>query len=160
MLENIGNNYLKNIMTKYQAKEYFGKAVLTRLYFRDDTIEAKDYMEKYTKKDKTFEESNIYILCSDIITCVENGENDKLIFVINKYKEIYELDEYMNFILDNIIDWENQKKRLKEKENEENKVEKEDDNENNNNNNDIVGDNNIINEENNINVNDSEKGKS
>ena len=160
MLENIGNNYLKNIMTKYQAKEYFGKAVLTRLYFKDDTIEAKDYMEKYTKKDKTFEESNIYILCSDIITCVENGENDKLIFVINKYKEIYELDEYMNFILDNIIDRENQKKKIKEKENEENKEDKGDDNENNNNNNnDIVGDNNIINEENNINVNDSEKGK-
>ena len=117
-------------------------------------------MEKYTKKDKTFKESNIYILCSDIITCVENGENDKLIFVINKYKEIYELDEYMNFILDNIIDRENQKKRLKEKEKEENNLDKGDDDENNNNNNnDIVGDNNIINEENNINVNDSEKGK-
>ena len=160
MLENIGNNYLKNIMTKYQAKEYFGKAVLTRLYFKDDIKEAKEYMNKYVKKDKTFEESNIYILCSDIITCIESGENDKLIIAINKYKEIYELDEYMKFILDNIIDRENQKKKIKEKENEENKENnKGDDNDNNNNNNDIIGDNDIINEENNNNINSSEKDK-
>ena len=160
MLENIGNNYLKNIMTKYQAKEYFGKAVLTRLYFKDDTKEAKEHMNKYVKKDKTFEESNIYILCLDIISCIESGENDKLIIAINKYKEIYELDDYMKFILDNIIDRENQKKKIKEKENEENKDDKGDDNENNNNNNnDIIGDNDIINEENNNNINSSEKDK-
>ena len=116
MLEDIGNNYLKNIMTKYQAKDYFGKAILTRIYFNDNIEEAKEYMNKYKKKDKTFEESNIYNFCSDIILYIENGENDKLNSVVQNYKKIYDLDEYMSFILDNIIDRENQKKKIKEKE--------------------------------------------
>ena len=118
MLEDIGNNYLKNIMTKYQAKDYFGKAILTRIYFDDNIEEAKEYMNKYKKKDKTFEESNIYIFCSDIILCIENGENEKLDSTVKNYKNIYDLDEYMSFILKRIIDRENQKKKIKEEEEE------------------------------------------
>ena len=125
MLEDIGNNYLKNIMTKYQAKDYFGKAILTRIYFNDNIEEAKEYMNKYKKKDKSFEESNIYNFCSDIILYIENGENDKLNSCVQNYKKIYDLDEYMSFILDNIIDRENQKKEIKEKEKEEEEREKE-----------------------------------
>ena len=159
MLESIGDNYLKNIMTKYQAKEYFGKAILTRLYFKDDIKEAKEFLHKYTKKDKTFEESNIYILCSDIISCIEKGENDKLNATIQKYKEIYKLDEYMTFILDNIIDRENQKKKIKEKEKIEKKEDKDEENDNNINvTNDNVEDNNNNGE--NSNINKSEKDKS
>ena len=118
MLEDIGNNYLKNIMTKYQAKDYFGKAILTRIYFNDNIEEAKEYMNKYKKKDKTFEESNIYIFCSEIILCIENGENEKLDSTVKNYKNIYDLDEYMSFILEKIIDRENQKKKIKEEEEE------------------------------------------
>ena len=118
MLEDIGNNYLKNIMTKYQAKDYFGKAILTRIYFDDNIEEAKEYMNKYKKKDKTFEESNIYIFCSEIILCIENGENEKLDSTVKNYKNIYDLDEYMSFILKRIIDRENQKKKIKEEEEE------------------------------------------
>ncbi len=118
MLEDIGNNYLKNIMTKYQAKDYFGKAILTRIYFDDNIEEAKEYMNKYKKKDKTFEESNIYIFCSEIILCIENGENEKLDSTVKNYKNIYDLDEYMSFILEKIIDRENQKKKIKEEEEE------------------------------------------
>ena len=117
MLENIGINYLKNIMIKYMAKEYFGKAVLTRIYFNDDIQEAKLYINKYKNKDKSFEDSNIYILCKDFISLIEHGENDKLNNAVQKYKEICGIDEYLTFILDNIIDRENQKKKLKDKEN-------------------------------------------
>ena len=148
MLENIGINYLKNIMIKYMAKEYFGKAVLTRLYFHDDIQEAKLYINKYKNKDKSFEDSNIYILCKDFISLIEHGENDKLNNAVQKYKEICGIDEYLTFILDNIIDRENQKKKLKDKENNEN-------------NNDIITDSannspedNTINNNNNINSND------
>lgn len=116
MLERIGYNYLKNIMTKYQAKEYFGKAIITLIYYNDDINQAKEHMKKYKKKDKTFEDSNVYTFCKDIITCIENGENEKLNKVIINYKEIYELNEYMIFVLDNIIDRENQKRKLKERE--------------------------------------------
>ena len=148
MLENIGINYLKNIMIKYMAKEYFGKAVLTRIYFNDDIQEAKLYINKYKNKDKSFEDSNIYILCKDFISLIEHGENDKLNNAVQKYKEICGIDEYLTFILDNIIDRENQKKKLKDKENNEN-------------NNDIITDSannspedNTINNNNNINSND------
>ena len=153
MLENIGNNYLKNIMTKYQAKDYFGKAILTRLYFNDNIEEAKEYMNKYIKKDKTFEESNIYKLCSDIISFIESGENDKLNWAIQNYKVIYELDDYMTFILDNIIDRENQKKKIKEKEKLKNKEDNEKKNDN-------IEENDINNNEENNNINKSEKDKS
>ena len=145
MLEKIGYHYLKNIMTKYQAKEYFGKGVLTRIYFNDDIKEAKEYMLKYKKKDKTFEESNIFVLCMDVITCIEKGENDNLNSDIEEYKETYELDEYMTYILDNIINRENHKNKTKEKN-------KEDNNEN------IEDKNNTSEEGNNdININNEEK---
>ena len=116
MLESIGKNYLSNIMTKYLAKEYFGKAILTRLYFNDDIQEAKNYMHKFKKKDKTFEESNIYTVCSEIISSIEQGNIDNLNTATQKYKIICKLDESMVIILDNILDREIQKKKLREKE--------------------------------------------
>ena len=78
-------------------------------------------MNKYKKKDKTFEESNIYIFCSDIILNIENGENEKLDSTVKNYKNIYDLDEYMSFILKRIIDRENQKRKIKEEEEEKEK---------------------------------------
>ena len=157
MLESIGKNYLSNLMTKYLAKEYFGKAVLTRLYFNDNIQEAKDYMEKYKKKDKTFEESNIYIICWEIISSIEQGDIENLNIATQKYKNICNSDESMMLILDNIVDREIQKQKLKETELKESKEEENNINEDstlNNNisinksiNNEIINKEKIINEE-------------
>ena len=146
MLENIGNHYLKNIMTKYQAKEYFGRAIIARIYFNNDINEAKEYMYKFKKKDKTFEESQICILCSDIITCLEKGDNYNLNSSIQKLEEIYNKNDYVTIILDKIIDREKQKKKVNEEEKQENK-EVEEEEEKGNEENEIVEDNNINKEE-------------
>ena len=157
MLESIGKNYLSNLMTKYLAKEYFGKAILTRLYFNDNIQEAKDYMEKYKKKDKTFEESNIYIICWEIISSIEQGDIENLNIATQKYKNICNSDESMMLILDNIVDREIQKQKLKETELKESKEEENNINEdstlnnnisiNKNINNEIINKEKIINEE-------------
>ena len=155
MLENIGTNYLKNILTKYSAKEYFGKAILTRIYYNDDIIEGIKYLDKYRKKDKTFVDSSMYILCSDIITSIDNNDVEKLNSAIDKYKEINEIDEYLQFILAHIIDRENQKRKIKEKEEEENENNKED-NDNNNNESSNLTNNSDANDLNNKNENENE----
>ena len=133
-------------MTKYQAKEYFGRAIIARIYFNNGINEAKEYMYKFKKKDKTFEESQICILCSDIITCLEKGDNYNLNSSIQKLEEIYNKNDYVAIILDKIIDREKQKKKVNEEEKQENK-EVEEEEEKGNEENEIVEDNNINKEE-------------
>ena len=104
MLENIGVNYLKNPITKYAAKDYFGKAILCNIYYRDNPSEGKIYIEKYKKIDKTFEESTIYNLCSNILNSIENKNYNKLKKDIHQYKELTEVDDFTDDILDKIVE--------------------------------------------------------
>ena len=120
MLENIAKYYSKNITSKYLSNEYYGKAILTRLYFNNNNQETNEYLIIYEKRDKLFEESNIYILCNDIIDSIEKQDIDKLNSSIQKYKEKNELDDYMKFIIDKIVEREKQKKLLKIEEKNEN----------------------------------------
>ena len=85
ILENIGNNYLKNPITKYSAKDFFGKAILSIIYYNDDPSEGRKYINKYKIIDQTFEESTIYNLCCDVINSMENNNINKLKISIQKY---------------------------------------------------------------------------
>ena len=104
MLENIGIYYLTNLITKYSAKDYFGKAILCIIYYSDNPSEGNIYIKKYKKMDKTFEESTIYNLCCDIVNSIENNDYNQLKNSIQQYKEINEVDEFMNDILDKILE--------------------------------------------------------
>ena len=104
MLENIGTYYLQNLITKYSAKDYFGKAILCNIYYSDNPSEGNIYIKKYKKMDKTFEESTIYNLCCDIVNSIENNDYNQLNNSILQYKEINEVDEFMNYILDKILE--------------------------------------------------------
>ena len=103
IMENIGNSYLKSPITKYSAKEYFGKAILSTIYYSDDLSVGNEYINKYKLIDETFEDSSIYILCCDIANSVENNELNGLKNSINKYKEICELDEFMINIFEKLL---------------------------------------------------------
>ena len=102
MLENIGINYLKYPITKYAAKDYFGKAILCHIYYNDEPSEGNKYIEKYKKIDKTFEESTIYQLCCDISNSIENNDYNQLKHCIKQYKESNDVDEFTNNILNKI----------------------------------------------------------
>jgi len=95
LMENIGNSYLKNSLNKYSAKDFFGKAILSKIYYDDNPSEWKNYINKFKNLDKTFEESTIYNLCCEVVTSFENNDVYKLKNSIKNYKEINEVDEYM-----------------------------------------------------------------
>lgn len=102
MLEDIGINYLKNLITRYAAKYYFGKAVLCHIYYKDNPSEGEAYIKKYKKMDKTFNESSIYKLCKDVINSLENNDYKKLKNAIHQYREVAELEGFMEDILNKI----------------------------------------------------------
>ena len=104
MLENIGIKYYKNPITRYSSKEYFGKAILCNIYFKDNPSEGKIFIDKYKKIDKTFHESPICDLCINIVKYMETNDFNNLINTIQQYKEVNGLDNFMEDILDKIIE--------------------------------------------------------
>lgn len=104
IMENIGKSYLKSPITKYSAKEFFGKAILSSIYYSNDISIGNEYINKYKSIDETFEDSSIYILCCDIANSVNNNDLNGLQNSINKYKEICETDEFMINIFDKLED--------------------------------------------------------
>ena len=104
MLENIGTNYLKKIITKYAAKDYFGKAILSSLYYSNNPSEGRKYIHKINKIDKSFAESSIHTLCIDIIKSMENNDINSMKKAIEKYKEFCEIDEFLAYILAQIVE--------------------------------------------------------
>jgi tetratricopeptide (TPR) repeat protein len=104
MLENIGTHYLKKMITKYAAKDYFGKAILSSLYYSNNPSEGMKYINKIKKLDKSFAESSIYTLCNEIIKSMENNDINSMKKAIKKYKEFCENDEFLAYILAQLIE--------------------------------------------------------
>ena len=104
MLESIAINYLKKPITKMHAKDYFGKAILCNIYFKDNPSEGDIYIDKYKKIDKTFDDSNVCKLCHEVINSLNNKDYKKLNDCIQQYKEENEIDELMNDILNKIVE--------------------------------------------------------
>ena len=105
MLENIGTFYYKKIITKYAAKDYFGKAILSRVYYSNNPgLDGRNYIHKIKKIDKSFAESNLYTLCSDIIKSMESNDINSMKYAIQRYKEFNEVDEFLAYILTQIIE--------------------------------------------------------
>ena len=102
LMENIGNNYLKNPLIKYSSKDYFGKAILSKIYYCDNPSEWKKYINKLKNIDKTFEESTEYKLCYNIINSLENNDNYSFKTAIKNYKEMSKVDQFMNNIFDKL----------------------------------------------------------
>ena len=129
MLENIGINYLKNIMIKYMAKEYFGKAVLTRIYFNDDIQEAKLYINKYktdnnnkyNTKNKITQDYRIKKKCTNTIQTIQQYQKKEFQkpnnTLINKKIEInkkYEIKKKPEIKINTNIDYSQYKRKKKE----------------------------------------------
>ena len=114
ILENAGVNYLKIRGRENEAKELFGEAILCSLYFEDNPNIGNTLIDKYNKIDKSFQYSNIYNLCVGVINSMENHDFKKLNYVIQKYKESYEIDQFMEDILDKIIEKEKKLHNIKE----------------------------------------------
>jgi len=102
LLEDVSEKYLKNPITKYSAKDYFGKAPLSIIYYNNNPSERNIYLNNYKEIDQTFDDSTIYNLCSDIIQSMETNNFNSLKYSIQKYKEKSELDEFMIDILKKI----------------------------------------------------------
>lgn len=102
-LENIGKNYLKNPLTNKSASDYFGKAVLSIIYYSNNPSEGRKYINKYKDIDPKFEESTIYNLCCDIINYMENKDINNLKKAIKEYKKICEVDDFMIDILNKLV---------------------------------------------------------
>lgn len=109
MLENIAVKYYKNPLKRKSAKDYFGKAILCNVYFRDNPSDGNIFIDKYKKIDKTFKDSEICDLCCNIVNNIENNNFNQLNHIIQQYKDSNELDDFMDDILDKIIEKEKSK---------------------------------------------------
>ena len=114
ILENVAVNYLKIPQKENDAKELLGEAILCNLYFKDNPNIGNILIDKYNKIDKSFQYSNIYNLCIGVINSMENHDFKKLNDVIQQYKESYEIDQFMEDILDKIIEKEKKINNIKD----------------------------------------------
>ena len=114
LLENIALKYYKDPVTRNEAKNFFGKAILCNIYFRDNPSDGNIFINKYEKIDKTFNESEIYNLCCNIVNHIENKNFDNLNNIIQQYKDINELDDFMYDILDKILEKEKRNNNIKD----------------------------------------------
>ena len=114
ILENVAVSYLKMPERGGEAKELFGKAILSNLYFKETPNIGNILIDKYTKIDKSFQDSNIYNLCLGVINSMENNDFKKLNDVIQQYKENFEIDQFMEDILDKIIEKEKKVNNIKD----------------------------------------------
>ena len=99
--EDIGMHLLKKNSLGNSAEHYFGKAILSVIYYKG-VNEAKSYINKYKIMDQKFESSYIYKLCIDIIDDIKINNVNKLHNDINKYKSLNECDDFMINILEKI----------------------------------------------------------
>ena len=104
MFESIGKDYLKNPLTKYVAKDYFGRAVLSILYYENNPEKAKEYLEQLKEVDSSFEDSNIYNLCCEVIDAMKNNDLRGLDLTIEKYKKLSEIDKILEIILKDLTE--------------------------------------------------------
>ena len=89
--EEIGINSLKNNLSENSAHYYFGKTILSVIYYKG-----------INEAEQKFESSNIYKLCFDIINDFKINNINKLYNDINKYKSNNECDAFMINILKKI----------------------------------------------------------
>ena len=114
ILENVGVYYLKIPERESEAKELFGKAILSNLYFNETPNIGNILIDKYKKIDKSFQNSYIYNLCIGVINSMEKHDFRKLNDIIQQYKETFEIDQFMENLLDKIIEKEKKANNIKD----------------------------------------------
>ena len=101
--ENVGKDYLKNNLTKYSSSEYFGKAILSVIYYSNDLSEGNIYINKYKEMMPNFEDTPICKLCVNCANAMENKDSVLMKKSIKEYKNINELDNFMTNIFVKLV---------------------------------------------------------
>ena len=101
--ENIGKDYLKNNLTKYSANEYFGKAILSVIYYSNDLSEGNIYINKYKEIAPSFEDTSMCRLCVNCANAMENKDSGLMKKGIKEYKDVNEIDNFMGNIFIKLI---------------------------------------------------------
>ena len=114
ILENVGIKYLNTPERENEAKELFGKAILSSVFFKETPNIGNILIDKYIKIDKSFLDSNIYKLCKGVINSMKSHDFKKLNDIIQQYKESFEIDQFMEDILDKIIEKEKKNYNIKD----------------------------------------------
>lgn len=104
ILEKVAKEYLKAPLTKYAAKEVFGKVLLIIIFNSKEISEADIYLNKYKETDETFEESSICALCKGVIEAYEEKNYEKLKKSIKDYKSICDVDNFMADIFTKLLE--------------------------------------------------------
>lgn len=104
MLEDIGTYCLSDPTKQSAAKDYFGKSILSDIYYNNNMANTKNNLIKYKGMDNTFGQSPMYYLCNDIINSIENNNTNKLKASIQQYRQMNILDPYTSNILDKIVE--------------------------------------------------------
>ena len=103
LFENVGKEYLKDDLTKYSVDEYFGKAILSVIYYNKNLSEGSKYINKYKEMMPNFEDTPMCILCVNCVNAMENKDSSLMQKGINTYKETNKLDNFMTDIFSKLI---------------------------------------------------------
>ena len=104
MLDNLGTYCINNPTMKSSAKDYFGKSILTNIFYNNNPVEARNNLNKYKQMDNNFGTSPMYYLCHDIIDSMETNNVNKIKYSIQQYRQMNQVDEYTNNILGKMIE--------------------------------------------------------
>lgn len=104
IFDQVGREYLKNNLTKYAAKDEFTKAVLCLILYSGEE-EGEMYLNKYKEIDPTFEGSDGFRLCEQVIKGAKEKEIKELQNEINsKYREYIKLDDFSGQLIIKIME--------------------------------------------------------
>lgn len=96
--EKVADSSLENHLMKYSVKDYWLKAGLCYIAFKD-MVTARRKLEQYKEKDPQFAGQRECQLLSDVIEAVEAGNQEQFTDKVYAYDQMSRLDKWKTEIL-------------------------------------------------------------
>jgi alpha-soluble NSF attachment protein len=96
--EAVARSSLNNNLMKYSVKDYFLKAGICHLA-AGDLVAAKRALENYRELDNSFAQTRENMLLTDLVGCVEEGEQEAFADKLFQFDQLSKLDRWKTTIL-------------------------------------------------------------
>ena len=96
--ESVARSSINNNLMKWSVKDYFLKAGICHLA-ANDTVATKRALQNYAEMDHTFQSTRENMLLSDLVQCVEQGEQDGFSEKLFQFDQLSKLDKWKTTLL-------------------------------------------------------------
>lgn len=96
--EDVAKSSINNNLMKWSVKDYFLKAGICHLAAAD-TVATKRALEQYAELDNTFPGTRENMLLTDLVQCVEQGDQDAFAEKLFHFDQLSKLDKWKTTLL-------------------------------------------------------------